>query len=212
MGLYSLAAVLPYGLICLWLWRAGVWEKFWFWTVEYASKYVQTVPLSLVGAYLWQSGSHIVQSNWPLFLLALVGVAGVAILGRGKPGERCFVYSFLIFSFFLRLSRLLLPRALFYRHAARRGDVGRGWLPVALGLEHWAILVGEGGNGNCRRSSSGLRDAAEAWTFQARQGRAAACVAHRLRSFVGAGGPAVARGGCGDCVDAKRLLLQVEAV
>ena len=100
LGLYSLAAVLPYGLICFWLWRAGVWEKFWFWTVEYASKYVQRFPLSVAGTFLWQHASNIVEPNWPLGLLALAGIAGVAILGRGKPGLRSFVFGFLVFSFF----------------------------------------------------------------------------------------------------------------
>ena len=92
--------MLPYALICFWLWRAGVWEKFWFWTVTYASKYVQRFPLSVAGSILWQNGSGIVRPNWPLGLLALVGMAGVAILGRGKPGMRSFVFGFLAFSFF----------------------------------------------------------------------------------------------------------------
>jgi len=100
LGLYSLAALLPYGATCFWLWRAGVWEKFWFWTVEYASKYVQNVPLSWAGKILWQHGGNIVAPNWPLALLALAGIVGVAILGRGKPGLRSFLFGFLVFSFF----------------------------------------------------------------------------------------------------------------
>lgn len=100
LGLYSLAAVLPYGLTCFWLWRAGVWEKFWFWTVEYASKYVQNIPLAYAWLSLRQHGGGVVFANWPMALLALVGIAGVAILGRGKPGLRSFVFAWLVFSFF----------------------------------------------------------------------------------------------------------------
>ena len=100
LSLYCLAAVLPYGLICLWLWRAGVWQKFWFWTVEYASQYVQTVPLSQAPDFFWYNFSGVAASNWPLWLLALAGVAGVAILGRGKPGLRIFAFGWLVFSFF----------------------------------------------------------------------------------------------------------------
>jgi len=100
LGLYALAALLPYGLTCFWLWRAGVWEKFWFWTVEYASKYVQNVPLSLAWTSLLQNGwGVVVPPNWPLGLAALLGIPGVAVLGRGKPGTRIFVFGFLIFSF-----------------------------------------------------------------------------------------------------------------
>ncbi len=98
--LYSVGSLLPYGLICLWLWRAGVWQKFWFWTVDYASKYVQNVPVSLAFASLRQSAGGMIAANWPLALLAVTGVAGVAILGRGKPAMRTFAFGFLVFSFF----------------------------------------------------------------------------------------------------------------
>jgi hypothetical protein len=100
LGLYSLAAVLPYGLTCFWLWRAGVWEKFWFWTVQYASKYVQNIPLAYAWLSLRQNGGGVVPPNWPMALLALSGIAGVAVLGRGKPGLRSFVFAWLVFSFF----------------------------------------------------------------------------------------------------------------
>ena len=100
LGLYSLAALLPYSLICFWLWRAGVWQKFWFWTVEYASKYLQNIPFSQAGTMLRQTCGEIVESNWPLGLIALAGIAGAAILGRRKPGLPSFVFGFLAFSFF----------------------------------------------------------------------------------------------------------------
>ncbi len=101
LGLYSLAAVLPYALTCLWLWRAGVWPKFWFWTVQYASKYVQNVPLSLASASLYQNGGYIVEPNWPLMLMALAGIVGVVLLrpDPDRPGVRAFAFGFLAFSF-----------------------------------------------------------------------------------------------------------------
>jgi len=36
---YSAGVILPYALTCLILWRAGVFAKFWFWTVSYARAY-----------------------------------------------------------------------------------------------------------------------------------------------------------------------------
>jgi len=36
---FSIGAVLPYALTCLILFRAGVFQKFWFWTVSYARAY-----------------------------------------------------------------------------------------------------------------------------------------------------------------------------
>ena len=87
LSLYCLAAVLPYGLICFWLWRAGVWEKFWFWTVEYASKYVQNIPLSLAGPSCGRTAAASSSRTGRWGLLALAGIAGVAI--RGGASRAC---------------------------------------------------------------------------------------------------------------------------
>ena len=142
LSLYILAGLLPYGLVCIWLWRAGAWEKFWFWTVEYASNYVRSIPLSLAGSQLRQTGGEIVRRNWPLGLLALVGIAGVAVLGRGKPVRTIFCVWICALFLLLCLSRLLLPRALFHRPAAPGGNVDRSWLPVVLGRGLWSVQNG----------------------------------------------------------------------
>ena len=39
LAAYSAGAIVPYALTCLILWRAGVFAKFWFWTVSYARAY-----------------------------------------------------------------------------------------------------------------------------------------------------------------------------
>jgi hypothetical protein len=39
LGSFSIGAILPYALTCLILLRAGVFQKFWFWTVSYARAY-----------------------------------------------------------------------------------------------------------------------------------------------------------------------------
>jgi 4-amino-4-deoxy-L-arabinose transferase-like glycosyltransferase len=36
---FSAGAIFPYALTCLILWRAGLFQKFWFWTVSYARAY-----------------------------------------------------------------------------------------------------------------------------------------------------------------------------
>jgi hypothetical protein len=100
LAIYCAGAVLPYALTCLWLWHAGVFDTFWFWTVTYARQYVAEVPISVAIAMLNQTVLGILAPNWPLGLLALVGIAGVAILGRGRPGLRSFLFAFLLFSFF----------------------------------------------------------------------------------------------------------------
>jgi 4-amino-4-deoxy-L-arabinose transferase-like glycosyltransferase len=39
LAMFSVGGALPYLLTCLVLWRAGVFQKFWFWTVSYARAY-----------------------------------------------------------------------------------------------------------------------------------------------------------------------------
>jgi Dolichyl-phosphate-mannose-protein mannosyltransferase len=43
---FCAGAAIPFGLTCLILWRAGVFEQFWFWTVDYARQYVSITPLA----------------------------------------------------------------------------------------------------------------------------------------------------------------------
>ena len=67
--LYLLGTVIPFGLICFWLWRAGVFERFWFWTFSYAQEYVsQTGPvtgLSRLGLRMWDHlGDSLILWAW----------------------------------------------------------------------------------------------------------------------------------------------------
>ena len=96
---YTLAALLPYALICLWLWRAGVWKTFWFWTVEYASKYVANVPLSAAPNTFYYTFAYIVEWTWPLWVLALVGLFALFKRPSAQPGLRVFVVGLLVSSF-----------------------------------------------------------------------------------------------------------------
>lgn len=43
---YCAGAALPFAAIALWLWGAGVFERFWFWNFVYASSYATSEPLS----------------------------------------------------------------------------------------------------------------------------------------------------------------------
>jgi hypothetical protein len=97
---YCAGAVLPYLMICLWLWHVGVFEKFWFWTVTYARQYVAEIPLSLaVESFCQNAVGRVLQMNWTVWILALVGSVSLAVGGREKPGLRPFVFGFLACSF-----------------------------------------------------------------------------------------------------------------
>ena len=109
--LYALGSVLPYAAVCLWLWHAGVFGKFWFWTVEYASKYLEQIPLNLAAEVLWMNVHEATALYWPLLLLALAGVVAAVLWRKEKIGRQWFVLAYLLFSFLC-----VCPGLLFRQH------------------------------------------------------------------------------------------------
>jgi len=97
-GLFAVGAALPFGLTCLLLWRAGVFEKFWFWTFMYAREYVSVVSIRDGLGFLKLRIIWIVGSAIPIWILAAVGLA-ILFINR-KIRYRCpFVLGLLLFSF-----------------------------------------------------------------------------------------------------------------
>jgi len=85
LALFSAGVMLPFGGVCLWLWRAGVFDRFWFWIVTYGREYGSMVTIPLGFQAFWLRAPGVVKDGWPLWLLAAIG----AILQvRGlKKGE-----------------------------------------------------------------------------------------------------------------------------
>lgn len=69
--------ILPFALCCLILWRLGVFEKFWFWTIDYARQYASVVPLAQAPEIFWRSFSHVIAKS---FLLWLIAGSGLVLL------------------------------------------------------------------------------------------------------------------------------------
>jgi 4-amino-4-deoxy-L-arabinose transferase-like glycosyltransferase len=95
---YAVGAVLPFAAVCLWLWLAGTFDKFWFWTIEYARTYATRIPLSLGCRVFLNSMQGIISTTWPIWLLALVGAGNLAFM-KGVPERRAFVFAFVAASF-----------------------------------------------------------------------------------------------------------------
>jgi hypothetical protein len=95
--LFLIGVVLPSAVTCLLLWRAGVFEKFWFWTFDYARKYVSAVPLQLGLRGLKKRMTDILGSAILIWILAGVGVVGL-LWNRQNRRRALFVLGFLIFS------------------------------------------------------------------------------------------------------------------
>jgi hypothetical protein len=111
LGAYTAGAVLPYLLICLWLGYAGVWSRFVFWTITYASKYVQQVPLRYAPRFFAQASLGAIGHNWPLWLMATAGAAFVLRRDPKQLARRFFVVAFGLFS-----ALCVLPGFLFRSH------------------------------------------------------------------------------------------------
>jgi 4-amino-4-deoxy-L-arabinose transferase-like glycosyltransferase len=71
---FSCGAIAPFGIACFFLWRAGVFAKFWFWTIEYARQYGGLVPLTAGMHIFVQVVTSVIGSGWPLWILAGIGL------------------------------------------------------------------------------------------------------------------------------------------
>ena len=74
LGLFILGIIIPCGLFLITLAIAGVIDKFWFWTFEYASKYVSTWPLLKGLSLLRDNILPGLQANLSIWLAAALGL------------------------------------------------------------------------------------------------------------------------------------------
>jgi len=98
LGFFCAGGITPYLLICLWLTMAGVFDRFWFWTMEYARAY--TGQLSLAEAWdLLLFRSSALFANAPLvWLLAGVGLPALFLDQRLREW-RLPILALVVFSF-----------------------------------------------------------------------------------------------------------------
>jgi hypothetical protein len=74
---YGAGVAVPFLITCLLLWRAGVFDRFWFWTVTYASKYTQETSVSDGLASFRETFVPILQQNAGLWFLAFAGLVTI---------------------------------------------------------------------------------------------------------------------------------------
>jgi len=96
--LFLVGVLLPFGLTCLILWRVGVFDKFWFWTFDYAREYASGLQLS-DGLHNLRGRITILVLSAPL-LWALAGVGLTApVWNRKVRKQSAFMAGFGVFSF-----------------------------------------------------------------------------------------------------------------
>jgi 4-amino-4-deoxy-L-arabinose transferase-like glycosyltransferase len=97
-GLFFIGVTLPFCIVCLILWRVGVFEKFWFWAFTYANKYVSLISISRGLELLSYKGIAIVYSAVLIWILAGIGLLTLFI-EKKICGRSLFITGFLLFSF-----------------------------------------------------------------------------------------------------------------
>src|SRR5882757_959894 len=115
--IFSAGVILPLAITCLLLWRIGVFDRFWFWTIDYARQYGSMVPFSQAPRFFFYSAKEVIVACWPIWMLAGIGLVAGLWERRTRP-VAAFLLGFLFFSalalcagFYFRLHYfiLLLP-------------------------------------------------------------------------------------------------------
>ena len=91
VAVYGFAMLAPLALCCLWLWCAGVFGKFKFWTIDYAREYAAVVPLRYALFFFWHGFSRVITTGFLLWLLAACGFVFLWFDARWKNSRAWFL-------------------------------------------------------------------------------------------------------------------------
>jgi 4-amino-4-deoxy-L-arabinose transferase-like glycosyltransferase len=94
---FDLGAIVPFGIACLLLWRAGVFDKFWFWTINYARQYGSLISLGTAPKVFSKTASEVINSTSMLWTLAGFGVIA-GLWNKRMRASAFFLVGFLAFS------------------------------------------------------------------------------------------------------------------
>jgi hypothetical protein len=94
---FAMGVIVPLGATCLILFHAGVLDKFWFWTIRYAAEYATLVPPNQVAHFLLSNAVDVVETGWPVWALAGIGVVA-GLWDQRMRGTTIFLIGFLFFS------------------------------------------------------------------------------------------------------------------
>ncbi len=98
LALFSFGGVAPLAAVAGWLYAAGVFDRFWFWTVQYAAKYGTQVPLSEAFSVFRINAAGVVDGLYLVWILAGLGFL-ILLFHRDLKERRLFIVLFAFFSF-----------------------------------------------------------------------------------------------------------------
>jgi hypothetical protein len=98
LGTFVTGGAVPLLVAFIYIYAVGAFDRFWFWTFEYAAKYATEVPLSAAFNVFKRSVSGVTKDFPLLWLMPIPGFLGMFFL-PGLKGKRVFIALFSLFSF-----------------------------------------------------------------------------------------------------------------
>jgi 4-amino-4-deoxy-L-arabinose transferase-like glycosyltransferase len=95
---FTIGGAVPLVIALIYIYAAGAFGRFWFWTFEYAAQYATQVPLSTAFSVFKRTVSEVTEAFPLLWLMPIPGFVGVFFL-PGLKGKRVFIVLFSLFSF-----------------------------------------------------------------------------------------------------------------
>jgi 4-amino-4-deoxy-L-arabinose transferase-like glycosyltransferase len=108
-AIFGPGVILPYLATCLWMYRAGVFPQFWFWTVDYAGEYSKMGLRRALHALL-ENSQIVAAPALPIWVLAAIGLTALIWSPSARRQSR-FLIALLLCSFLA-----LCPGAYFRPH------------------------------------------------------------------------------------------------
>jgi len=103
-------ATAPYFIVALWLFKAGVFDRFWFWTVQYALEYAAGLTIKEGLKNFIEQSLPIVHHQLPICLLAVIGLLAL-LRTDSQQTNKSFIIGFLLASF-----AMICPGLYFRQH------------------------------------------------------------------------------------------------
>jgi Dolichyl-phosphate-mannose-protein mannosyltransferase len=107
--IFLTGAAAPYAVVALWLFKAGVFDRFWFWTVQYASEYATGLSITEGLNEFAHQVTAIIRPNLPIWLLAGAGIIALLCRQRKTLVENLFLIGYLAASF------VMVSQGLYFR-------------------------------------------------------------------------------------------------
>ena len=98
LGSFAAGAVAPFLLTCLWLWRAGVFRQFWFWTFTYGGQYASSNSVLAMFPVLGFVAPFLFSAGLSIWVIAAAGLLSF-LWSPAARSHAAFLLGFLLFSF-----------------------------------------------------------------------------------------------------------------